>query len=72
MHDLYFSRRAMLLCVGFLLRHSVMVSYLVMNVINIGFDLITFINNKKIVILSHTMGRHKCREDFGQVVLLEI
>jgi hypothetical protein len=51
MHDLYFSRRAMLLCVGFLLRHSVMVSYLVMNVINIGFDLITFINNKKFVLI---------------------
>jgi hypothetical protein len=34
-------------CVGFLLRHGVMVSYLVVNIINIGFDLITLLNNKK-------------------------
>jgi hypothetical protein len=56
MHDLYFSRRAMLSCVGFLLRHNVMVSYLVVNIINIGFDLITLFNNKNYYLPHRTMG----------------
>jgi hypothetical protein len=51
----------MFLCVGFLLRHGVMVSYLVVNVINIGFDLITLLNNNFFIILSRcTMGGHNC------------
>jgi hypothetical protein len=51
----------MISCVGFLLRHGVMVSNLVMKVINIGFDLITLLNNNNFIILSrYTMGGHNC------------
>jgi hypothetical protein len=61
MYDLYFNQCVMISCVGFFLRSSEMVSYLVMKVINIGFDLITLLNNKKIIILSrYTMGGHNC------------
>jgi hypothetical protein len=51
----------MFLCVGFFLRHGVMVSYLVVNVINIGFDLITLLNNNKLLFcLVIPWGGHNC------------
>jgi hypothetical protein len=51
----------MISCVGFLLRRGVKVSNLVIEVINIKFDLIMLPNNKNFMILSHcTMGEHNC------------
>jgi len=56
MPDLYFNWCAMISCVGFLLRSGVMVSYPVMKIINIGFDLITLLNINNFIILSHYTG----------------
>jgi hypothetical protein len=60
--DLYFNSCAMISCMGFLLRHGVMVSNLVVKVINIGYELITPLNNKYFIILS--------RIPWGDIIVL--
>jgi hypothetical protein len=51
----------MISCVGVLLISGVMVSYLVINIIITGFDLITLLNNSNFIIFSrYTMGGYNC------------
>jgi hypothetical protein len=73
--DIYFISCAIISCMGFFLKHGVMVSNIVMKAINIGHELITPLNNKYFIILSHIPWRdiivlRKVCHDLGHIVHL--